>query len=1074
MSNNPHTHPCQGCMWPQSCCTLPDQSFRPEPEDGPDPFNENTNVPKEETMKKMICKCCGYPYEYPPEALTDHDFIRRPMVQKPFYEYCACDLRICEGFNKRPCLYPNYPADQMTEYFNPHKEDTVNTDFIICPGCNGESNRDVEVKCGTCGCAGIIPKKEENMSIHNYAITLKNGRTLPATSNDGQLFLGTLESGKVNPYERGQLVRIQLISEDEPEMLIAAESTSNNKKEDSLKIYHFLKEMKNKEGGMEIVRIITTTLYFGEKDAYDESLKTHCPVSIQHSDPAKATMIMALDTGSWHHALLQYRLADKGKDFRMMIVDHGTLSALGGVQKFKDHATVYWANATYTFFLNVMGETEWGFASLGLVANNDKKLSKRLQEVPRQTRWVKYWPSDPSWVMREFASDEDVKLYDGMNVISNEALVEMLGDDVESINRVRRGTLARVKLTMITKDALIKGDWVSVPRSWIGCDVVYHPENAKAGLITDGWSIITGFEHHIWHVPVWDDQSLINNKAILPEAHQVRDLDGLVQGLMDALDEGKLPEWILLGEDAHTDHGVPITEGAVDENAANFMRWQKHYPVVALQNVTRMGLGATLNQMRHSLARKKMFLPMSNAFVGAVITYDALKKMANVHLPLDMEEIVFFHRKYGVVIPSQRFVETFDLHGTWDEDDNAKLILIKLWTSNPEAVKIHKDGYTIPFDMEVPTSEDEAIYAVAVIRSPNGPGEFSIEWVDMESMPFHNLDLDTVTVVDLAMCALPQGLLLQQTEIRGLPVSSGIYDSSRLFTQEDATFMVQAQKDNPGIGRVANALMNWANTFNASLPSSIAAPIGDMVDATQQTADPVAFRAVMAEPNSIYEQFLKGLEADPTRKVDVYLANMRMPRKVRMQIHDSRYVKGRLTKLYRKYNEAMGVIEHQLMNRTLQMRQECELVHKVRAIRVGEDARTWAKGFNSRYTAKLNRVGIKVANSPEMRLLMGDPMDRGRIHAREFADMMIQKAKLEETHAIITEMVKEIEELGENRDRFIIGLYKYLTTPDSASAQKLAQQYGHFDRVICVAGAKGQLTPMDYLTAALINAGVTA
>lgn len=30
--------------------------------------------------------------------------------------------------------------------------------FIICPDCNGESNRDVNVKCGTCGCAGIIPK----------------------------------------------------------------------------------------------------------------------------------------------------------------------------------------------------------------------------------------------------------------------------------------------------------------------------------------------------------------------------------------------------------------------------------------------------------------------------------------------------------------------------------------------------------------------------------------------------------------------------------------------------------------------------------------------------------------------------------------------------------------------------------------------------------------------------------------------------------------------------------------------------------------------------------------------------
>jgi hypothetical protein len=31
-------------------------------------------------------------------------------------------------------------------------------DFMVCPDCNGESNRDVNVKCGTCGCAGVIPR----------------------------------------------------------------------------------------------------------------------------------------------------------------------------------------------------------------------------------------------------------------------------------------------------------------------------------------------------------------------------------------------------------------------------------------------------------------------------------------------------------------------------------------------------------------------------------------------------------------------------------------------------------------------------------------------------------------------------------------------------------------------------------------------------------------------------------------------------------------------------------------------------------------------------------------------------
>lgn len=31
--------------------------------------------------------------------------------------------------------------------------------FILCPDCEGESNRFVFTDCGTCGCAGIVPKK---------------------------------------------------------------------------------------------------------------------------------------------------------------------------------------------------------------------------------------------------------------------------------------------------------------------------------------------------------------------------------------------------------------------------------------------------------------------------------------------------------------------------------------------------------------------------------------------------------------------------------------------------------------------------------------------------------------------------------------------------------------------------------------------------------------------------------------------------------------------------------------------------------------------------------------------------
>lgn len=38
--------------------------------------------------------------------------------------------------------------------FVPIKKNTG--EFIVCPGCEGESNKDVDMTCGICGCAGIV------------------------------------------------------------------------------------------------------------------------------------------------------------------------------------------------------------------------------------------------------------------------------------------------------------------------------------------------------------------------------------------------------------------------------------------------------------------------------------------------------------------------------------------------------------------------------------------------------------------------------------------------------------------------------------------------------------------------------------------------------------------------------------------------------------------------------------------------------------------------------------------------------------------------------------------------------
>lgn len=887
-----------------------------------------------------------------------------------------------------------------------------------------------------------------------YQVMLFNNRSYAATSTDEQVFMVQLDSG-VRAYPVSKIKSYAHVMGEDGESVVVNQDAhvDNNKEDQVLDIYHFLSEMR--EGDKrEVGRFITTSLRGYEEAAYRQSLITHRPVL-----DMKGNMLLAMTSGDWEYITLKSRLADKGKNFRLMVMDHATLASLGTAAQYISKSTFAWANASAAFFLKVEGESEWGLSALGLDARNTKKISKRLQEVTRDSAHWLYDESGMKLSLRCFDPVmEDVKLYDGMNIIRR-SLANKMGF---------KKSIHRINIRIMTKDGVIKGDAIIVPDHFIDSDVVYHFENLKNDLLTNGWMMVSGFEHHTNHFAVWDDQSMINNKNILREAHQMRDIDTLVANLRESLEAGTLPDWFMLGEDAHDEFGVPDMDKLSERLHLNYVRAQANgLDINSAQNLVYMATNGITIRMRSSIDREKMWLPMSNAFTGAVVTTEALMYMGNINIPVEKQNIVFFDKKWGLVIPGRRFIDTYNLHGGWDQDDTTKVVLIKLWSSDENVTAVHKAGRTVPAELDIPSNKEDAVMCVAFIRSPNGPGEVSFEIIDFDSMveTFHNLDMDKITTVDLAarLTALPQSVLADQIEISGIE-GSLVYNQDESFNVGQASKMIQAQKINPGIGPMANITMFWVNTFGPCFPPKMAAFFEQMVDDVQQEADAVKFMAIDEERMSVFAQYLEHLSVNGG-KIDSYLVTHRMKSiKMRDMLPKHLIEPGRLGRVYTKYTESIAQIEKDIRDKSFQRRQSCEFVQMIKRLPISADSRQWSMNFYAKYSRKMFNAGRDLKDNAEFMRLMGTDDKDGRQQARAFGNLILQDARSREVNAIVAEMVAEIEALDDLADRRVISLYNLIVTKEEKGTP-----YGLQDRLIFQPGAKGELCVMDLFIQALKN-----
>lgn len=871
------------------------------------------------------------------------------------------------------------------------------------------------------------------------------------------------------------------VSDDCQDLNLVPTERNNNM---ALPIYHFLMKWDRPtedEGTVPTYLRVMTTRFLNstEEKNYNDSVK--------HSRIFGG--IFAIKSGNYAPVLLQERLANKGVGFRLTVVENKDTSAMGGIKTKVMKHNFAWANPNNTFYLDVEGDFGWGLHSLGMDVDFMKKTPKRLQEIGRSTAHALYSENERTfivdsagvvsakqdflftrtedlplvnsmdrsytkWVIAEFETpegDHDA-FYDGMNAMSKQ-MARALGFDA-----------TRGQIRVNCKRGVIKGDFVVASRQQLGgADLVVHTENIKGELRTNGWVLITASEHAPQHVATLDHQSMINNPAVFAGARMLRDIAAMKADAENLI--VNLPDWMFKIPEAHDDSSGIKAESVSGAAVRDIYRWQmfgrdnpdyaKMFEVYGSQNLHAQGMTGFTGRMERGLTEnklfKKVFLPLTNAFNGSVIAWSAATKLAGFDLSHLDPNKVHMHVELGVIIPDKRFLDTYDLHGTWDQDDTADFIRVKIWSSSAKAVALLVGDKVLPDDVEIPTTAEEAIEAVVVIRSPNGPGEYSIEFMgsEPEDTPYFSFSAEGVDVINLNTMPRGQTHLLTLVNKRGLPEPSLTFGGA--MTREQAIYMIEAQTINPGIGRLANAMMAWVNSVGVSFPIEMTDVFGEMVDVTEQEFDKVRLLAVSMEHESVLNQLAQRLIANPKMAVDRLLYTERLKGNTGdyMEVIESRLQDGIPTALSNEYKNLYLYVRDEIKRQTLETRTDSALRNAVVAMPVGVPALNWAKEFERKWTGEFARINgmykvqkgdhkyVKISKS----FMLGDAI-------REAVNEMVAALQDFETPGQI--------------DRHVMALYKHLVIEHPNWPN------GYYDQVMFRSGGL-DVSPMSMFAEAIIR-----
>lgn len=855
-------------------------------------------------------------------------------------------------------------------------------------------------------------------------------------------------------------------------------------------------------------RVLTNKPSAAEQAALAEFRESRQPIDMgvqtSESGSRMTNYLMEVNTGTWVYPALE-RLNRNGIKFRLGCIAIRELSNYVGrgfsdVPKLINASTFAWANASFAFFLVIEDNKDMSFAleSMGLIALDAKKTPKRLQEVMRSCQMHKSGKiEDLSWLMLEDSDIEEIQkihmqqsqsnwpaikeevtldldsvktetVYDGIIAISKTFAVKMcfsMPDGREKsryIAKINRNKLGRLLFRLTTPYGLVKGLAVICEDNQLKADVVFHKSALKGELFSaDNQWHATAFVHPHLHTAMWDMQSMFHNHEwLMTEERFQKDSNAVIEDFKTAIESGELPDFILHQEtESHDESGVPMMETAVGNWKKNHKVWQSAgLELDASANFLFMAYGSLKNQMTAARRKNRWWCPMSNAFTATVSTWEALKYLAGFDLPEEKRNVVFYDDRFGAILPGDRFAKTADLHDTWDQDgDQAKFVWVRIWSSDPAKTEALKEDHVIPRDLVVPTTESEAIDMAVVIRSPNGPGGYSIERFDAETMPWLRRCEERIQVIDLRNAPFGMKTLLQTTECGSIP-HSVVYSGSPM-TREHAERMISAQFINPHVGGYANLIMAYSAIMGASYPEWLPAIGDDVINTNQQEADAEAFAYLNLGIEEMRDNVLEEMLVNE-QPIDEFVFSTRLGiglDKDQQALYERLLHKGKFTRMDDMNKAALAKVNELTMSvsftRRMQSKTRLFLMEKIPHLK--PELAAWASEVHSRYNSRLES-----ADRQYTRTLIAA---KSAGFNKKFVKMSAETQRTEMITQIIDDLYEELM-THQSPEKWAVILYRWMVDPVATR-----RKYGVSDRVIFQSGMEEQLTVMDLLIQGILN-----
>lgn len=802
---------------------------------------------------------------------------------------------------------------------------------------------------------------------------------------------------------------------------------------------------------------------------------------------------------TWQYGLLEHKLNVRGIKFKLQMItiselktwidkDNGDLDAL------IEQSNFAWSNATHAFFLKMRGDNKWSLEDLGIKVIDMKKTSKRLQEISRYSQVYRSRPIKSittlaytnEWLKEWYSTNEmnydpaDEVMFDGPAFMTKSAFIkqclnikdpETKRKIIGSVHNDNRTWLFR----MIMPNFMLKGLLHIVEDNQLPADIVYHESMEKKELSTtnDNYTFVAWPMPTLYEVTI-DDQSMINNPWLYTVEHTKAMCDNLLSDFKKEIEAGKMPEWMTVSTDEQEDGGIVNEDNELQEWQANYVKWQNAgYSLYDSSNFIHMAYGQLANRMSASIKRGNLWLPMFNAFMAPVITHEALQIMGGQNLPESKSSVVWYDKRFGAIIPGNRFVDTAELHDTWDQDgDMARFIRIKLWCSDPVAHEKAIEGFVIQDDIELPNTAEEAIDMVVIIRSPNGPGGYSIEPYDSDTMPFMRVNESMVQVIDLAKTTLPMSTLLENTIVDDNlnEILKSTKYSKTDMTRDNAKDMIKAQMNNPNFGSFSNFMMVHSSVYGPSYPSYMPASGNDIIDTCSQTSNVDAFKFIEMQVGLLWEHMVEDIIAKDM-KIDNYVQNRIKTSILASGKLEGNFYDGPLTELRNHYYKVLKDVREEKKN-TIYLRGRSELIPKLQLLipTLSEQTQAICEEFNSKYLRKLRAFDERKAERKA---------EEGQWSSRYFKawNSVYTSADLE---SIIKQMVDEIE-TSKSPTKMAVAIYRWMTDPKMSYEKAWHEgrneyvkanahlRYGLVDRVMFQAGKRGQKTMMDLLIQGLAD-----